>query len=379
MIKVLFQLNQLGYGGTEKAILTFISNLDRTLFEPSVFFNTTVNTLEHHKIRFLSYLSKRYRRKFDEKYVYGLARLEDFSKAVDGRLYCGNGLKGLLQTQRRLGTTIIHFTRGLPDDFYTEDVAMLSRHSRLVEYNIFGTKPQLSYLKHLDYMLFVSDWCISRSKWAVEGKSSVLYFPTQEFKVSTKSNECLRRRLGISDESIVLGRLSRPNLDDGSFVLSVLLEVFKTYPDAHFVCLGASPAFVSATKELNNIHCLSPTTDEEHLNAFLDSLDVLLHYRIEGETFGLNIAEAMSRGVPVVTHPSSLDNAQIELLSMFRPSGLVSDSLDVADYSLAVTRLIADEDLRRALGINGRITARENFSPVQLTRELESIYLRILQ
>ena len=111
----------------------------------------------------------------------------------------------------------------------------------------------------------------------------------------------------------------------------------------------------------------------------MDSLDVLLHYRIEGETFGLNIAEAMSRGVPVVTHRSSLDNAQIELLSRFRPSGLVSDSLDVGDYSLAVTRLITDEGLRRALGSNGRITARENFSPAQLTRELESIYLRILQ
>ena len=375
MIKILFQLNQLGYGGTEKAMLTFISNLDRNLFEPSVFFNTTANTLEHHGVRFLSYISKRYKKKFDEKYVHGLARLEEFSNAVAGRLFCGNGLTGLLQTQRRLGANILHFTRGLPDDFYTKDVGLLSRHSRLVEYNIFGTRPQLSYLKHLDYMLFVSEWCISRSEWAVKGKSSVLYFPVPEFKGPAKGNEGLRRRLGIDSESIVLGRLSRPNLDDGFFVLSVLREVFKLYPNAHFVCLGASSAFVAASKGSRNIHCLPATIHESDIDAFLRTLDVLLHYRVEGETFGLNIAEAMSRGVPVVTHRSALDNAQVELLTRFQPSGLISEGLTVSDYTEAVIRLVSDKDLRRTLGANGQITAAENFATGQLTRRLESIYL----
>lgn len=375
MVKILFQLNQLGYGGTEKAILTFISNLDRKLFEPSVFFNTTANTLEHHRVRFLSYISKRYKKKFDEKYVHGLARLEDFSNAVGGRLYCGNGFTELLQTQSRLGADILHFTRGLPDDFYTKEVGLLSRQSRLVEYNIFGTKPRLSYLKHLDHMLFVSEWCISRSEWAVKGKSSVLYFPVPEFKGLAKVGEGLRRRLGIDSESIVLGRLSRPNLDDGSFVLSVLLEVFKLYPNAHFVCLGASSAFVAATKGFGNIHCLPATIDEGEIESFLRSLDILLHYRIEGETFGLNIAEAMSRGIPVVTHRSALDNAQVELLTRFRPSGLISAGPSVSDYTEAVMRLVSDKDLRRTLGSNGQVTAAENFATGKLTRRLESIYL----
>jgi len=60
MIKVIFHLNQLGYGGTEKAMLTFIKTLDKKVFEPSLFFNTSVNTLEQRKLQLLKNFSKKY-------------------------------------------------------------------------------------------------------------------------------------------------------------------------------------------------------------------------------------------------------------------------------------------------------------------------------
>ena len=378
MIKVLFQLNQLGYGGTEKAILTFIKNLDKNIFEPSLFFNTSINTFEHQKIKFFSKFSLKYKKKFNEKYALGWVRANEFSEAVSGRLCYGWGMRDLLRYQDAINPSIIHVSRGLPEDFYTREILKLSGKSKIVEYNIFGTRPSLQYLTAIDRMLFVSHWCLDRSDWAAREKSHVLYFPVGQ-PTSATPRSTLRQELGIPEDCIVLGRLSRPNLDDGDFILASLRELFDSFPNIHFVSIGESENFRKNTKGLLNVHCLTPTTDELRIDQFLTSLDILLHYRQEGETFGLNIAEAMLRGVPVVSHRSDVDNAQVELLTRERLSGVIAEARTVEAYTASVKKLITNQSLRKELGGNARVTAQNNFDTAQLTTSLESIYLSALE
>jgi glycosyltransferase involved in cell wall biosynthesis len=380
MIKVIFHLNQLGYGGTEKAVLTFIKMLDKRLFEPSLFFNTSVNTLEHKKLQLLKNCSKKYERKYNEKYVYGFARKREFEEAVSGRLFLGWGLSDFAKCCSSIGPAIMHFNRGLPMDFYTENIDKLPSGIKIIDHNIFATKPSASYLKAVDHMFFVSQWCLNKSSWADPNKSSFIYNPVAD--TSRALDDCdIRQELHIPTDSIILGRLSRPNLDDGEFIIEVLLRIFAKFPRVHFVCVGASKAFtVNAHKlGLAKVHCLLPTTDEARIDQFLQALDIFLHYRREGETFGLNIAEAMSRGIPIVSHKSEVDNAQVELITQDRRSGIVCDKLSVDAYVAALEKLITDSSLRLQLGQNARQTAEKHFCAGELTRTLESVYMRVLR
>ncbi len=380
MIKVIFHLNQLGYGGTEKAVLTFIKMLDKRLFEPSLFFNTSVNTLEHKKLQLLKNCSKKYERKYNEKYVYGFARKREFEEAVSGRLFLGWGLSDFAKCCSSIGPAIIHFNRGLPMDFYTENIDKLPSGIKIIDHNIFATKPSASYLKALDHMFFVSQWCLNKSSWADPNKSSFIYNPVAD--TSRALGDCdIRQELHIPTDSIILGRLSRPNLDDGEFIIEVLLRIFAKFPRVHFVCVGASKAFTVKAHKLGlaKVHCLLPTTDEARIDQFLQALDIFLHYRREGETFGLNIAEAMSRGIPIVSHKSEVDNAQVELITQDRRSGIVCDKLSVDAYVAALEKLITDSSLRLQLGQNARQTAEKHFCAGELTRTLESVYMRVLR
>jgi glycosyltransferase involved in cell wall biosynthesis len=380
MIKVIFHLNQLGYGGTEKAILTFINTLDRKLFEPSLFFNTSVTTFEQKKLHLLKNFSKKYERKYNEKYIHGFARKREFEEAVSGRLFLGWGLSDFAKCCSSVGPAIMHFNRGLPMDFYTENIDKLPSGIKIIDHNIFAIKPSARYLKSVDHMFFVSQWCLDKSSWVDPNKSSFIYNPVAD--TSKALVDCdIRQGLHIPTDSIILGRLSRPNLDDGEFIIQVLLRIFAKFPQVHFVCIGASNAFIERSRELRlgNVHCLLPTTDESRINQFLRGLDIFLHYRREGETFGLNIAEAMSRGIPIVSHKSEVDNAQVELITKDRRSGIVCDTLSLDAYVAAVEKLIMDSSLRLELGRNARQTAEKHFCAGELTRTLESVYMRVLR
>lgn len=377
MINVLFQLNSLGYGGTEKATLSLIRSIDKNLFSPSLFFNTNFKHPDYYKIRALSLFSRRYKAKFQEKYKAGFVRLDDFFEATGGRLFVGWGMRDFLECINKVKPDIIHMNRGLPADFYTSDSEVISKQAKIVDYNIFGTRPPPHYHANTSQMLFTSHWSLEKSDWADPRKSHVLYFPTTRRVEDPQSR--LRQRLQLPDGSLLIGRLSRPNLDDGDFILKVLNFLFAKYDNLHFVGIGSSDVFKKNTASLSRVHHLPPTTREEEIDDFITSLDVLLHYRKEGETFGLNIAEAMTRGVPVVTHRSEVDNAQVELLTRFRDSGLIVNVESPYEYSLEVERLIKDPGLRDTLGSNGSVTASENFDTNKITRALQSIYLKALE
>jgi len=179
---------------------------------------------------------------------------------------------------------------------------------------------------------------------------------------------------------LVLGRISRPGLDEGEFIG----DVFSMLPQLtyYLLILAASESFREKTKDIKHIICLPPTTDEVQLSRFYNSIDILLHYRKEGETFGMNIAEAMIHGKPVVSHYSSVDNAQAELLlenKDWGQAGIVVPENDKAAYLEAIDTLAKDTTKRLAFGGNGKAKAESLYADHVWARKMERIYLNMTQ
>jgi len=230
-------------------------------------------------------------------------------------------------------------------------------------------------LEKLSHVFFVSDWLMSKATWATALPSSRLYNPVALLDHEGIRDRAVFKALGVKRERITIGRLTRPNLDNGEFVLRIVAPLLAVHSNLVFHSLGSSESFIRATLDEPRIVHFQPTTDEESVIGFLTELDVLLHYRAEGETFGLNVAEAMALGLPVVSHRSAIDNAQIELLTKYGQAGLVVDDItSPIEFQEKLTKLIYSRALRESLGQTGARVAQTHFLPKNIAQQLQSTW-----
>jgi glycosyltransferase involved in cell wall biosynthesis len=374
-IRVLIQLNQLGYGGTEKAVLTILKNIDTRRFYVQVIFSSPGGMLKFARYFILKFFSSHYERMFKERFIDAYARLDEFQIFANGGLIRVLGWRGFKRAALKFRPDIIHFNRGITKEFYSLRLSELPG-PKFIETSIFGRSAPPSYIKQLNRAIFVSDWLLKTSPLSREVPSLRLYYPVELVRLTSvkpRSSRCARRG------ELVIGRLSRPNLDDGEFVARVILPLLDRNSGLRFKSLGSSDNFMRLTSSHPRISHRTPTVSEEEIREFLEDLDILMHYRAEGETFGLNIAEAMSLGKPVVSHRSEVDNAQVEILTAFGDAGLIVDNARSVDkFQEHLQRLIDSQTLRETLGRRGRSVANENFDPVLITRKLESLYMEVL-
>jgi glycosyltransferase involved in cell wall biosynthesis len=89
----------------------------------------------------------------------------------------------------------------------------------------------------------------------------------------------------------------------------------------------------------------------QQMAGFLACLDVFV-FPSQAETFGLAAVEAANAGVPCVVNELAVLR---EVLSIDgRPAALFVDASDHAEFSAAVSRILADESLREELRQNAR-------------------------
>ncbi|PIS11893.1 MAG: hypothetical protein COT73_01515 [Bdellovibrio sp. CG10_big_fil_rev_8_21_14_0_10_47_8] len=374
--KILFQLNQLGFGGTEKAILSLAQALDRSEFDLYLFVQDQRASFRFLRHRFESFFSHRALRRFQTLYRDRYIRQPDFLRCfgVD-RIHFGD-LADFQKAIEEIQPDLIHLNRGEDQDFYTSFVPDLASKVKIVETNIFGRPSSSSYLQRVDRFLFVSQWLLQKSPWA-QPKAEVLYNPIEE----PLSKATLRAQLGIPTEAVVLGRVGRPDLGDDLFVQKVLEQVYSQVENnqnpLYYLSLGIpAPTLPTGQQQFQTqVKSLPATTDALYLSSFYNSIDILLHRRVEGETFGMVNAEAMMHGKVVVSHLSKMDNAQVEVLG---DSGFISDLNDTEAYSGYVTRLIQDPKLREEMGKKAAQRSFELFRPKMVANRLQEIYRLLL-
>lgn len=373
-IKVLFHLNQIGFGGTEKAILSFCQNIDRTQFEPYLFIYNTSSRIKYLRYLCLSKVSNKHNIRFTNKFIHSRSRLPDFLQAISKKNIFEGDANTFKKTIAELSPDIIHFNRGKWEPFFDDLIRLIPESSICVETNIFGFPASDDYFYRLKKTYFVSKWLLDKSLWSGP-KGSVLYNPIKK-PANTVS---IRSSLGITEDAFVFGRISRPDLLDDDFILEVFSQVQEK--NTYLLVLAGSEVMRNAAKNHKNIKLIDATTDENIISNFYNSIDLLLHYRIDGETFGMNIAEAMIHGKPVISHLSHIDNAQAELLADTKQHGIVgyiAPENDKSAYIKLISKLMNNPEHLETIGINAKIRAQELFQEDIVTHYLEDEYKKLL-
>jgi glycosyltransferase involved in cell wall biosynthesis len=188
-----------------------------------------------------------------------------------------------------------------------------------------------------------------------------------------------------ADGAIIVGRCGRP--DNGIYnavsVDAVRLLRMQGYDIRFLVVAPPSNMVDDLARHDIPFYIIEPTTSPLVLSTFYNSVDIYTHARADGETFGVNIAEAMIHGKPVITHiatPSvpgmGVFQSQTELVNHGYTGYVVTNN--PADYAQALCGLITDEEGRQIMGEAGRRKAEAEYEVSICMQKLERIYREIV-
>lgn len=340
-MRIVTFINQLGYGGSEKAACMWARELAR----------------RGHDICIVS-LEDGPRRH----------ELEAIPVTIVSR-----DANTLSQQLQELQPSVIHaHAPGHPHagDVLGEALAGLPKKIPVVQTNIFGQSLNPREDAWTDFRLFIS-WtsCVQAARRSFRKldesffrRASVAIYPVlpaEDLNPPEVGN--FRLKHGVSSDEILFGRLSRPEPNKWTDLPIQAFRLALRHNPQLKLLLREPPRSVArrllAARDCERFIILPATVDNCELALTTSALDVVLHTSCVGESFGYGIAEPMNYGKPVIANSVPwLDQAQIELVRHGEWGFIASTPKTVAK---AMVELSRDTNLRRKLGQRAKAHIRE--------------------
>ena len=201
------------------------------------------------------------------------------------------------------------------------------------------------YDPHGDRYAYVSEWLSNVNS----------HYPFVPHMVSLPTpTKNLRESWGISEHSIIVGRYGGQDTFDIHWVKDELLKFIHYNPNYFFVFVNTR----RFTRHPNFVFLDTIINTQEKSN-YLNSIDVFLHARLQGESFGLSIVEALYRNKPVLSWNGGTDKHHMYLLK--NSDGLYSDSLELKE------KLLNYKDIK--------VPSVEQFSPIPVMKKFKEVFL----
>ena len=359
-INVLQAANGLGLGGIEKVLQVYTEHLSKEIF------NVTVCGLFN-----------------------GGARetiLRD--KGFDVFVLNGNR-NNLIHLMQSKEIDVIHIHQHGDLNKFAVRAAREAKVPVVVETNAFGRIGETGANDLPDMNFLSSKMCAMRyklwKKWSWNEffkKSAVLYSPVvlSDFvEIDNLSKKELRKEYHIPDDFFVIGRHGMPDPSKwGDMCLDMMPYLLKMIPNVKYLALGLPEQKINKIRAMGvdaSFIFLDPTTDKK-INEFLWLLDVFPYSSVNGENFGLAIAEAMTcKKPPVVNSSPCKDNAQVELIDHGK-NGFIANNPKAFAEAIAV--LLKNEKKRIEMGEAARRKVEDNYDIKRNTLRLEKYYLDLL-
>lgn len=193
----------------------------------------------------------------------------------------------------------------------------------------------------------------------------------------------LRPEWGIPTDALVLGYVGRLNAGKGvHLVLSAFDEVAEAFPQWHLALIGRAvgdqeAAFAERWQKWSGqrpwaerVHWLG---FREDMPAVMQTLDLLV-CASAFESLGMVVVEAMAMERPVV----GPDTGGVPEIITPGRGGELFHHPDARHLAETLKPLLADPDLRRKLGKEGRRVAQEKFNLDRAARDIVALYRELL-
>jgi len=344
-IKILFYSHTIDYGGTWRSHERILLNLNPDLFDIYVCYNPNQdnNRLDYLKTKLKNYQIIPFKASTDKLgsdigYPY---RETNFTEIV-----------------KSYNFDIIHFARsGYFEWPFNQRICPIQ-----IETNIFGGKDNSEFL----------DCSVTISNMVTNIRNGSDYMIYNPIPLPLNSTDNLKTQYNIPENYFVFGRVGRKD-NFHPISLNSLKKIKDIGYKFKYIIIGACSHTISLINSLGlNNECIiiDPTNDDELIHKFHNTIDMFLHYRIDGETFGTAIAQSMMYGKPVVSHFAGY-NAQEEII---KDGGFVCKNEN--EYVESIVKLCNDKELYEKISYNAKKRTM-NFEEKKITLEWENLYKKL--
>ena len=202
-------------------------------------------------------------------------------------------------------------------------------------------------------------------------------FPLEPY-LAARNDPALRRRLGIVDHDIVIGKIARLfKLKGHDDLLTIAPEVIKRCPQVKFLLIGDGAWRIRLQQRAKSLGVeknviFTGLVSPEEIPAYLGVMDLLVHLsRREGLPRALPQALAAER--PVVAY--DCDGANEVCLP--DETGFLVQPGDLPTLTARLVQLAQDAALRAKMGTRGREMVRRQFSVETMVENICELYGRL--
>jgi glycosyltransferase involved in cell wall biosynthesis len=196
------------------------------------------------------------------------------------------------------------------------------------------------------------------------------------------SRERIRSELGISDDQIAVGVFGRVIRWKGQLEFTkAMIEAIRINPKLRAVIVGdesdGSTRYFASIRQCIEDSGLQQafilTGYRSNVEEFYAAMDIVVHSSVFPEPFGMVVPEAMAARRPVIASDAGGPRDIIEN----GVNGILVPPGDVTALADAVTKLAADEGLRKRLGEAGSRNA-SRFSVAASANRVAEVYSTVL-
>ena len=344
-IKIVFYSHTIDFAGTWRSHERVLLNLDKNIFQPYVLYRPYA---DNNRIEYV-------KQKLGEEFVIPFEASREKTGPNQGYSFIQSNFKEKIN---KIKPHIIHFARsGYYEWPFVERLCPVQ-----METNIFGFKDNSKYL---DYSVTISDRTTS-----LRGGSNIRIYNPIPLPINSEEN--LKKELGIEEDYVIFGRIGRKD-NFHPIALNCLNKLKNKNIKFKYIIIGACNSTISTINRLNlQNECIviETTNDDFYIDKFHNTIDIFLHYRSDGETFGTAIAQSMMYGNPIISHYAGY-NAQSEIIG---DGGFVAKNED--EYFNEIIKLIEDKKYFNSISDNGKKISLK-FEEKLITKQFENLYLEL--
>ena len=193
-----------------------------------------------------------------------------------------------------------------------------------------------------------------------------------------RSREDVRKELGLKDDEVAFATVARlferKGHDD---ILAAAPAILKANPKVRFVWIGDGilrDKLIGETERLGirEAFLFVGLVPPGRIPELLGAIDAVVHPSLR-EGLARVLPQALLVGRPIISY--DVDGAREVCLP---ETGILLKPRDISGMTDAILKLAADPELRRKLGSEGRRRFADQFRHETMTRELRSLYERLL-
>jgi glycosyltransferase involved in cell wall biosynthesis len=194
-----------------------------------------------------------------------------------------------------------------------------------------------------------------------------------------RSRDDVRRELGLVDDEVAFATVARLfELKGHDDIVAVAATVLASNPKVRFVWIGDGILRDNLIAELErrdirNAFILTGLVRPNRIPELLGAVDAVIHPSLR-EGLARVLPQALLVGRPVISY--DIDGAREVVLP---ETGILLKPRDLDGLRQAILKLAASSETRAAMGREGRSRFGEQFRHETMTRQLRSLYERLLE